>query len=152
MALKKGTQAPDFELPSSNGKKFRLSESVKGKPCILYFYPKDFTPGCTKEACDFRDSFSFFKELDIDVVGISRDSVETHQKFVKAHRLPFELLADKNGKVSKQYDALVPIIGVNRRITYLLDQDHKVAETFDNMFAADRHIKRMVEAVKNSYS
>jgi thioredoxin-dependent peroxiredoxin len=150
MALKKGRKAPDFQLPSSKDRNFRLSETLAGYPCILYFYPKDFTPGCTQEACDFRDNFSFFRELDIDVVGISRDTVATHKKFIKANRLPFELLSDEKGEVSKKYEALVPLLGVNRRITYLLDKEHKIAASFESMFAAGKHIKNMVQAVKES--
>lgn len=99
MALSKGRKAPDFQLPSSKDRNFRLSETLAGCPCILYFYPKDFTPGCTQEACDFRDNFSFFKELDIDVVGISKDTVATHKKFIETNKLPFELLSDEKGEV-----------------------------------------------------
>ena len=152
MALKNGRTAPDFQLASSKGGTFKLRENMKDSPCILYFYPKDFTPGCTQEACDFRDNFPFFKELDIEVIGISRDSVKTHQKFIEANQLPFELLADEKGEVSKKYEALVPLLGVNRRITYLLDKDHKIVDSFENMFAAGKHIKKMVEAVKKSYA
>lgn len=148
MALSKGSKAPDFQLASTEGRTFHLREHLAGRPCILYFYPKDFTPGCTQEACDFRDNFSFFRELDIDVIGISRDSVSTHEKFKEANRLPFELLADEKGEVSRKYEALVPLLGVNRRITYLLDKDHKVVASFESMFAAGKHIKRMVAAVK----
>jgi len=148
MALSKGRKAPDFQLASTEGRTFRLSETMAGRPCILYFYPKDFTPGCTKEACDFRDNFSFFKELDIDVVGISKDSVNTHKKFKEANQLPFELLADEKGEVSKKYEALVPLLGVNRRITYLLNKDHEIVSSFESMFAASKHIKQMVAAVK----
>ena len=148
MALKNKTKAPDFTLPSSSGNDFSLYRDLSGKPCIIYFYPKDFTPGCTQEACDFRDNFSFFKELSIDVIGISRDSVSTHQKFIKSHQLPFELLADEKGLVSKKYDALVPLIGVNRRITYLIDKEHRIVDSFESMFGASKHIKNMVKAVQ----
>lgn len=152
MALRNGSKAPDFQLPSTQGRTFQLSESMQGKPGILYFYPKDFTPGCTKEACDFRDNFSFFKELDIEVIGISRDSINTHKKFIEANQIPFELLADEKGEVSKKYEALVPLLNVNRRITYLLDKDHRIVESFESMFAAGKHIKKMVEAVKKNYA
>ncbi len=80
---------------------------MKGKPCILYFYPRDFTPGCTREACGFRDQFAEFRGLDIDVTGISRDSVATHLKFKETHRLPFELLADEQGEVATLYKAAI---------------------------------------------
>ena len=96
MALKKGSNAPDFVLESTSGKQFRLSKNL---PCIIYFYPKDSTPGCTEEACSFRDGFSELRGLDINVFGISRDSMSSHQKFKKEHQLPFDLLTDKSGDV-----------------------------------------------------
>ena len=118
MALKKGSKAPDFVLDSTSGEKFRLSKNL---PCIIYFYPKDFTPGCTEEACSFRDGFSELKGLEMPVYGISRDSISTHNKFKKEHNLPFDLLTDKSGEVCKQYDALVPLIKVPKRITFFLE-------------------------------
>lgn len=149
MALKINTQAPDFTLPSTSGSDFTLSENMKGKPGIIYFYPKDFTPGCTQEACDFRDNIAYFKQFDIDVVGISRDTIETHQRFKKEHDLPFELLADKTGDVCKKYEALLPIVRVPKRVTYLLDKDHKIVATFDNLFGAKKHIQEMISKVKS---
>ncbi|MFP4089890.1 MAG: peroxiredoxin [Cyclobacteriaceae bacterium] len=151
MALSEGSKAPDFTLPSTEGRTFKLSEAMAGKPCILYFYPKDFTPGCTQEACEFRDHFAFFKELDIDVVGISRDSIATHRKFKEANQLPFELLADERGDVSKLYKASLPFLGVTRRISYLLDKNHKIVAAYESMFAATNHIKKMTKAVKENF-
>lgn len=148
MALKINTPAPDFVLPSTDGSDFHLYTSMKDKPCILYFYPKDFTPGCTLEACDFRDNFTFFKEVEIDVLGISRDSMDTHLKFQKAHQLPFELLSDSKGEVSKLYDALLPLIGINRRITYLLDHKLHIKAVYNNLFAYRNHIREMISEVK----
>jgi peroxiredoxin Q/BCP len=152
MALSKGSKAPDFSLPSTEGRTFKLSETLMGKPCILYFYPKDFTPGCTQEACDFRDHFSYFRDLEIDVVGISRDSVKVHQKFKATHKLPFELLADEQGLVSKKYKASLPLLGLSRRITYLLDGNHIIVEVYESMFAAGSHIKKMIAASKKNIS
>jgi peroxiredoxin Q/BCP len=123
---------------------------MAGKPCILYFYPKDFTPGCTQEACEFRDHFAYFKDLSIDVIGISRDSVATHKKFKEANQLPFELLSDERGDVARQYKALLPFLGVTRRITYLLNGEHKIVAAYESMFAAKNHIQKMTEAVKTS--
>lgn len=148
MALKENSQAPDFTLDSTSGIPFSLSKSAKGKPLVIYFYPKDFTPGCTKEACEFRDSFEFFNGLDIDIYGISRDAVATHHEFRKAHNLPFHLLADEDGKVADLYDASVPIINFTKRITYLLDKNHKVAGVYQNLFGARKHIKEMISKVK----
>ena len=148
MALSENTQAPDFELASTSGENFILSKDSKDKPCIIYFYPKDFTPGCTAEACDFRDNISYFKNLDIDVYGISRDSVETHLKFKEAYNLPFDLLADENGVVAKDYQALIPLIGVTKRVTYLLDKNHTIAAVYEDLFGARKHILEMIEKVK----
>lgn len=149
MALKVGDKAPDFTLPSTTGKDFTLYNDRKDKPCIIYFYPKDFTPGCTAEACDFRDNIEFFKQFDIDVVGISRDDVETHLKFKAKHNLPFELLADTKGQVTKAFKATMPLVGVSKRITYLLDKDQNVVAVFDKLFGAKAHIQEMIKKVKS---
>lgn len=148
MALKENTQAPDFSLASTSGTTFTLSKTAAKKPLILYFYPKDFTSGCTKEACEFRDSFSFFRDLDIDIFGISRDNVATHHEFKKAYQLPFELLADEDGQVADLYKASVPLIRFTKRITYLLDANHKVAAVYSNLFGAKKHIYDMIAQVK----
>lgn len=149
MPLKLKEQAPDFSLPSTSGADFTLSKNAANKPVIIYFYPKDFTPGCTKEACGFRDTFNFFKELNIMVIGISRDSVEIHHEFKKAHDLPFELLSDENGKVSDLYKTSIPLIKFTKRITYLLDRQHKIAAVYENFFGATKHIHEMVDQVSN---
>lgn len=145
MGLKIGQKAPDFTLPSTSGKLFSLSNDLKGKACVVYFYPKDFTGGCTAQACEFRDQFEDFRGLELPVIGISRDDIPTHQRFKKAHNLPFELLSDSSGKVCEKYDALVPLIRIPKRITYLLDQDHHIKDVFQNMLDAKAHIKRMLE-------
>lgn len=149
MAIKIGTTAPEIKLPSTSGNVFELSTDKKDKPLIVYFYPKDFTSGCTAEACEFRDMFAYFKGLDIEVIGISRDSVETHLKFKAAHKLPFELLADVDGKVAKSYDALIPILKLTKRVTYLLDKQHRVLGAFEDNFAATKHIDEMIKKIKN---
>ena len=148
MPLKINQPAPDFSLPSTNGRVFTLSKDMLNRPCVIYFYPKDFTPGCTKEACEFRDSFSIFRDLDINVVGISRDDIPTHLEFKKQYKLPFELLADTEGKVAGVYGASVPLIKFTRRITYLLDKNHTIVAVYENLLAAEKHINAMIEKVK----
>jgi peroxiredoxin Q/BCP len=148
MPLSLQQQAPDFALPSTGGSLFRLSETMKNKPCILYFYPKDFTPGCTKEACEFRDQFAQFRGVNIDVIGISRDSVETHLRFKETYKLPFELLADEKGEVAALYKANILFLPLTRRITYMLDRNHRIAAVHEDMFAAQKHIEAMAEAIK----
>ncbi|MDW7692889.1 peroxiredoxin [Flammeovirgaceae bacterium SG7u.111] len=148
MSLKIGTKAPDFTLPSTSGSDFKLSDDMNGKPCVIYFYPKDFTPGCTKEACSFRDSHQVFGSLGIEVFGISKDGIETHKKFKASQNLPFELLADVSGEVCKSYKALVPLLGMPKRVTYLLDAEHKIVSVYDSMFDSLGHIKKMIEKLK----
>lgn len=148
MALNIGEKAPDFTLPSTSNIKITLSKDLAGKAVILFFYPKDFTGVCTAEACEFRDQFEAFRVLDISVFGISRDDIATHEKFKKAHRLPFELLSDETGKVCKAYDALIPLIKMPKRVTYLLDHDHKISGVFSDMFESKGHIESMLKKLK----
>lgn len=148
MSLRTGQKAPDFTLPSSSGMDFTLSENFKGKACIVYFYPRDFTRVCTAEACGFRDNIQEFSSMDIPIVGISRDDLATHQRFIKEHGLPFELLSDEDGTVCKAYDALIPILRIPKRITYLLDQNHLIMEIYQNMFDAGKHIQKMAATLK----
>ncbi|WP_009032480.1 peroxiredoxin [Indibacter alkaliphilus] len=148
MALKKGSKAPDFTLPSTNGEKFTLSQDCKGKACIIYFYPKDFTRVCSKEACDFRDQFSAFRELDIPVFGISRDDIKTHLSFKAEYDLPFDLLSDLDGRVCKAYDALIPIVRMPKRITYFLDKEHRIAAVHSDMFESKSHVESMMKQIQ----
>lgn len=150
MPLKLHTQAPDFVLPSTSGVDFKLSETFADKACIIYFYPKDFTSVCTAEACDFRDSHAFFKNLGVEVVGINRDSIETHLKFKEVNHLNFELLTDDKGEVSQQYKSMVPILGMVRRVTYLLDKHHIVKAVYESMFEAKQHIKEMIKELEKN--
>jgi peroxiredoxin Q/BCP len=99
-----GSKAPDFTLPSQSGEMVNLKDFLDRKPVVLFFYPKDDTPECTKEACAFRDDYEQFRKLDAEVVGISSDSVESHRGFTKKHGLPFTLLSDEGGKVRRLYD------------------------------------------------
>ncbi|MHA7131375.1 peroxiredoxin [Algoriphagus namhaensis] len=145
MSLAIGQKAPDFTLPSTSGEKVTLSKHLKGKPFILYFYPKDFTPGCTAEACEFRDQFEAFRDLDIPVFGVSRDKMESHIQFKKQHRLPFELLSDLDGKVCKAYDALIPLIRMPKRVTYLINEKQEIAAVFSEMFESKGHIQSMLK-------
>lgn len=146
MALKRGTKAPDFVLESTSGEKFRLSKNL---PCIIYFYPKDFTPGCTEEACSFRDGFEELRGLDVKVYGISRDSISSHKKFQKEHNLLFDLLTDKSGDTCKQYDALVPSLKVPKRVTYLIDENQIIRTAYSDMFGAKKHMQQMISELKS---
>ncbi|MES2388003.1 MAG: peroxiredoxin [Bacteroidota bacterium] len=149
MPLELNSIAPDFTLPSTDGRAFSLEADAKGKALIIYFYPKDFTTGCTAEACEFRDSHSVFKDLDIPVYGISKDNIESHLKFREAYKLPFSLLSDETGKVAKLYKASVPILGITRRISYLLDKRHRIAGIYENFFNGTAHIKEMINSINS---
>jgi len=104
MSIEKGDSIPSFQLNDQNGNVFNSDEIIGKKPVVIYFYPKDFTPGCTKEACSFRDSYEEFKEIGAEVIGISSDSEKSHAKFSSKYNLPFILLSDANGRVRKKFE------------------------------------------------
>jgi peroxiredoxin Q/BCP len=138
--LKVGDEAPDFETEDDTGKKFKLSE-YRGKKLVLYFYPKDFTPGCTAEACSLRDSYQIFEGSGIPIFGISGGSAELHQKFRKRYDLPFSILMDKELNIAKLYDAYnkLSIIGeMAKRITYLIDEEGKIEGIFGGEEGMDK--------------
>jgi len=136
--IKEGGKAPEFTAPDANGNEIRLKD-LRGKKVVLYFYPKDDTPGCTKEACAFRDSFAKFKKRGIEVVGVSLDSEKSHQKFAKKFDLPFTLLADIDRSVSEKYGTYGKkkfmgreYMGVHRR-TFLIDEQGKIKKIFEKV-------------------
>lgn len=148
MALPNKSKAPDFTLPSTGNKTISLDKDYKDKALIVYFYPKNFTKGCTAEACEFRDKFEDFRNLSIPILGISKDDIPSHEKFKKEYRLPFDLLSDKNGEVCKAYDALIPLIKMPKRITYLLNDKHEIEASFSEMFEAKGHIETMLKNLR----
>jgi peroxiredoxin Q/BCP len=127
--LKNGTIAPEFSLEDQDGKRHTLKSLLAGGPLILYFYPADFTPGCTKEACSFRDLQTDLLKANLRVVGISPQSAESHQRFAAKHGLNFPLLADPDKKAVKAYDLDGPLGFGVRRGTYLLGKDGKIKES-----------------------
>ena len=140
--LEIGTKAPDFTLPDQNGNMHSLSE-YRGKKVILYFYPKDNTPGCTKQACGFAERFPQFTEKGAVVLGISKDSVASHKKFEEKYGLPFTLLADPELVAIQAYDVWQEKKNYGKtymgvvRTTYLIDEEGKIAKAFDKVKAAD---------------
>jgi thioredoxin-dependent peroxiredoxin len=130
--IEEGKPAPDFELQSDNGEPVKLSD-FRGRPIVLYFYPKDDTPGCTTEACEFRDAYEGFRERGAEVLGVSPDDVASHEKFKAKHELPFTLLADPDHAVAEQYGvwgekkfAGKTYMGINRS-TFIIDEEGRVA-------------------------
>jgi peroxiredoxin Q/BCP len=140
-----GSKAPDFTLPSQSGEMVNLTDFLDRKPVVLFFYPKDDTPGCTKEACAFRDDYEEFGKLDAEVVGISSDSVESHRSFAKKHGLPFTLLSDEGGKVRKLYGVSNTLGLFPGRVTYVLDEQGVIRHVFSSQLGAKRHVE---EALK----
>ncbi len=118
--LKAGDKAPDFTMPLSNGTTFRLSDNLAKAPIILYFYPKDFTPGCTREACTLRDAYPHFQDFKATVIGVSYDSIKTHRRFARENGLPFPLASDADKKVAKAYG--VDGILFAQRATFIIDK------------------------------
>lgn len=132
MANEVGQKASDFILPTDEGK-FLSLKALKGKKVILYFYPKDNTPGCIKEACAFRDNWSILEKIDTTVIGISRDSIEAHQAFKSKYNLPFTLLSDRESNVCEQYSVLIDksLLGKKykdiERTTFLINKEGNIS-------------------------
>ena len=153
MPLTSGVLAPDFEL-SDDTKTARHLSSFRGKPVILYFYPKDDTPGCTKEACHFRDDYSAYEKEDVVILGVSPDTSRSHAKFKAKYQLPFPLLADADHKVSELYAAWGPKKFMGReyegvlRTTYLIDALGTIARVFENVRPAE-HSAEVLEALRS---
>jgi peroxiredoxin Q/BCP len=127
--LEKGAKAPDFELPDQHGRKHTLKSLLADGPLILYFYPADFTPGCTKEACSFRDLHQELLKAKLRVVGVSPQDVDSHQRFAAEHDLNFPLLADPDKKVVKAFDLDGPLGFGVRRGTYLIGRDGRIQDS-----------------------
>ncbi|HEX4214093.1 MAG TPA: peroxiredoxin [Candidatus Dormibacteraeota bacterium] len=145
-----GSLAPDFTLPDQNGKDVTLSELVKEKAVVLYFYPKDETPGCTAEACAFRDSYEVFSKAGAEVVGVSSDSVSSHQAFAGHHQLPFILLSDEGGKVRKRYGARSLLGLMPGRVTYVVDRERVIRHLFSSQLDAQRHVREAMEIIRKA--
>jgi peroxiredoxin Q/BCP len=143
-----GDLAPEFTLPSQSGTPVRLGDYRGERVVVLYFYPKDNTRGCTAEACAFRDSYEVFSEAGAEVIGISSDSVESHEKFAGRHRLPFVLVSDKGGAVRKQYGVPTTLGIVAGRVTYVIDRQGVVRHVFSSMMNIGRHIDDALAVVK----
>lgn len=148
MAVKVGDSAPDFTLKSNKGKSVKLQSLYKRKPVVLYFYPKDNTPGCTKEACSFRDSYEVFNKLGAEVVGISSDSVESHKAFVTDNNLPFQLLSDEDDRVRKLYGVPSTLGILPGRVTYIIDKKGVVQKIFNSQLNVNGHIKTAIKTLE----
>jgi peroxiredoxin Q/BCP len=148
-----GDLAPDFALPAQDGKTISLKD-FRGKNVVLYFYPKDDTPGCTREACAFRDSYEDFKDAGAEVIGVSSDSPESHQQFIAKYHLPFILLSDSDAALRRLYgvqSVTTEQYGVlPGRVTYVIDKEGVVRHVFSSLFEAERHIPEAINTLKAS--
>jgi peroxiredoxin Q/BCP len=143
-----GDKAPDFTLPSQAGEQVRLSDRLGERIVVLYFYPKDETVGCTKEACAFRDSYEVFAEAGAEVIGVSSDSVDKHAAFAGHHELPFTLLSDQGGRVRKSYAVPATLGLLPGRVTYVIDRAGTVRHVFSSHMNIGRHVNDALDVVK----
>ena len=143
-----GDKAPDFTLPSQSGEQVRLYDRLGERVVVLYFYPKDNTPGCTAEACAFRDSHEVFTDAGAEVIGVSSDSSGRHAAFAGRHNLPFTLLSDRGGRVRKSYGVPAVLGVVPGRVTYVIDRGGTVRHVFNSMTNIDQHVGDALDVVK----
>ncbi|BAC12859.1 thioredoxin-dependent thiol peroxidase [Oceanobacillus iheyensis] len=152
MSVEIGSKVNDFSLPNQHGENISLSD-YQGKYVVLYFYPKDMTPGCTTEACDFRDNHESFKELDAVILGVSPDPEARHQKFIDKHELPFNLLSDEDHQLAEQFDVwkLKKNFGKEyygiERSTFIIDKDGKLIKEYRKVRVKD-HVSDALEYIK----
>ena len=141
-----GDTAPAFEGQDQDGHTVKLSDYAGKKLVLLYFYPKDNTPGCTAEACGFRDRMSHFQTNNLVVIGVSFDSLEKHKKFIAEHQLNFPLLADPEGKIVAAYDAKMAFLKMAKRVSFLIGKDGKIIHVTDSL-SPQKHFKEIQDAL-----
>lgn len=150
--LKVGDALPHFKLQDQNGMAFNITDVIGKKNIVIYFYPKDDTPGCTKEACKFRDEFEVFTDLDATVIGISSDSPESHTEFIEKYNLPFTLLSDENDEVRQLFGVKGKFMDmIPGRVTFIADKNGLIQYVFDSMSNAEQHVdeaKKVLEGLK----
>jgi len=148
MTLHVGDRAPDFTLPSSGGKPVTLSELYAAKTVVVFFYPKDDTPGCTTEACTFRDRYDAFATAGAEVVGISSDSLASHDRFAGKHKLPMTLLSDADGKVRKLFGVKSTLGLMPGRATFVIDRKGIVRHVFVSQLRAEKHVAEALRVIE----
>lgn len=147
--MKKGDRIPNISLKDQNGNNFSFEE-LEGKAFVVYFYPKDFTLGCTKEACNFRDSYEEFKDLGAEVIGISADSEDSHSSFADKHRLPYILLSDENKQARKAFAVKSNLLGLlPGRETFIFDKNGRLLHKFNSMNAS-RHMPEALAVLRKN--
>ncbi len=146
--LRVGDPAPDFQLPSQTGEPVRLSSFFGSSEVVLYFYPKDNTPGCTTEAKAFRDNYEVFKDMGAEVIGVSSDSVDSHRDFVSQCSLPFVLLSDSGGKVRKTYGVPSSLGLIPGRVSFVIDKAGTIRHVFNSQMNPAKHVGEAVKVVR----
>lgn len=148
MTLGVGDKIPNFSAKDSYGNEFESNSIIGKKTVVLYFYPKDNTPGCTAQACSFRDQYEDFKDLGAEVIGISSDSEVSHQKFTKQYKLPFMLLSDNNKKLRTLFGVKTNLFGLlPGRVTYVIDKNGIIQLVFDSLVSIN-HIPKALNSIK----
>ena len=147
MPLKVGDKAPDFNGMSDGGAKISLSEKLKDGPVVLYFYPKDETPGCVAEACAFRDRWEDVRKLGATILGVSSDSAESHKRFKANKNLQFTLIADEDKQIRKAYGATGTLIPP--RITFVIDKQGTIREVYNSQLNASNHVEVALKSLKS---
>jgi thioredoxin-dependent peroxiredoxin len=149
MAIQVGDRIPSFTLPNQKGEQVNIDALIGKKNLVIYFYPKDETAGCTAEACSFRDNYEAFEELGCEVIGISGDSIQAHEKFAASHRLNFTLLADTEKKVRKQFGVPANLFGLlPGRVTYIADREGIVRSVHNSQLNPKSHIGNALSEVR----
>ncbi|MCZ6899760.1 MAG: peroxiredoxin [Bacteroidetes bacterium] len=148
-ALKIGDMVPIISLPDQHGNLVNFDDFINKHPLVIYFYPKDDTPGCTREACGFRDQFEVFQEAGAKIFGISADSPKSHLKFIERYRLPFSLLSDQEKKVQKQFGVSSSLFGLlPGRVTFIIDREGIIRKVFNSQFQASKHVEEAVRVIR----
>ena len=148
-AIKVGDRVPNFSLPSQTGTTVNISDLIGKKFLVIYFYPKDDTPGCTAESCAFRDSYEVFTDAGAEVIGISADSPQSHQQFAQKYNLPFTLLSDSDNRVRKLFGVPATLFVLPGRVTYIIDQEGIVRHIFDSMLDFKAHVTESLNTIKS---
>ena len=143
-----GDRAPSFDLITADGEHVTLEGLLARGPLVLYFYPKDQTPGCTAEACSFRDAYGAFTDAGAQVLGVSSDDAESHKRFAERHRLPFPLASDPGGAVRKRYGIAKTLGLLPGRVTYVIDREGIIRLAFRSQFAPQKHIDEALAALR----
>ena len=143
-----GDKAPEFALKNQNGETVSLKDFLGKKAVVLYFYPKDMSPGCTKEACAFRDSYEAFKDAGAEVIGISSQSQESHSIFSLRYNLPFTLLVDEGSKVRRLYGGRSSLGMIPGRVTYVIDKEGVVRHIFSSQVDIEGHVNEALKVLK----